>query len=83
MQPQFTLTPKVAETQITWTSSDPAVVTVNETTGEITAVGVGKATVTATTANGKTAKKKITVKASKNNAKEEIVESLVVEEEEN
>ena len=37
---------------VTWTTSNPSVVTVNRTTGEVTAVGPGTATVTVTTADG-------------------------------
>ena len=53
-----TLTANVApaNAQVTWNSSDTAIATVNPTSGEITAVMPGKATITATaTADGKSA----------------------------
>ena len=49
---------------VTWTSSNYNIVTVNEQ-GTITAVGVGEATITATTANGKTATCKVIVQESR------------------
>lgn len=57
-----TIEPKTAnvETEITYTSSDTAVATVNST-GKITAVSTGNATITATTKNGKTANVTINV----------------------
>ncbi|MGN1197661.1 MAG: Ig-like domain-containing protein [Acetatifactor sp.] len=42
-------------TTVTWSSSDRAVATVS-TSGKVTAVGIGTATITASTHNGKTAK---------------------------
>ena len=47
--------PSKVKPRLTWTSSDPEVVTVSKR-GVIKGVGYGTATVTATTANGKTAK---------------------------
>ena len=41
-------------TNVTWTSSDPNVVSVDETTGEMTALAVGSARITATTVEGAT-----------------------------
>ena len=56
-----TITPADAtHPDITWSSSDPAIVTVSET-GEIVAVGFGTASVTATSKNGVAATVKITV----------------------
>lgn len=55
------LTPKQAETILTWQTSDPNVATVDET-GTVTAAGEGKATITATAENGKTATVNIRVK---------------------
>ncbi len=51
---------KNSVSEITWTTSDPAVATV-DADGLVAAVGVGKATVTATTTNGKKAACKVTV----------------------
>lgn len=48
---------------VVWTSSDTSKVTVGKTDGIVTAVGVGKATITATATNGKTATMSITVEA--------------------
>ena len=49
---------------VTWTSSDTSVATVNYTTGEVTAVKAGTATITATTSNAKiTATCSVTVSA--------------------
>ena len=56
------LTPAKAVTTLTWTSSNPAVATVDEN-GKVTAVSKGKVTITVTTHNGKKAKIKLTVKA--------------------
>ncbi len=56
-----TLTPENAETGLTWKSSNKKVAKVSKT-GVVKAVGKGKATITVTTANGKTAKVKIKVK---------------------
>ena len=58
-------------TEIIWSSSDLAVVEVSET-GELSAVGFGTATVTATSTNGITAKAEITVS-------EIIAEQIVIE----
>lgn len=41
-------------TNVTWTSSDPNVVSVDEKTGELTAITVGSARITATTVDGAT-----------------------------
>ncbi len=46
---------------ITWSSDNEAAVTVDSATGEITAVGAGKATITATAANGATSTCEVTV----------------------
>ncbi|MDO4798413.1 MAG: Ig-like domain-containing protein [Coriobacteriales bacterium] len=50
---------------VTWTSSDTGVATVDEKTGEVTAVGAGTATITATAndGSGKSASCAVTVKA--------------------
>ena len=56
------LTPAKAVTTLTWTSSNPAVATVDEN-GKVTAVSKGKVTITVTTHNGKKAKIKLTIKA--------------------
>lgn len=53
---------KNSRSEITWTSDDPAVATVDEN-GFVMAEGVGKAVITARTVNGKSAKCSITVKA--------------------
>ncbi len=56
------LTPKkVTDPTITWSSTKPGVVSVDEN-GVITGLKVGKATITARTCNGKKAKCKVTVK---------------------
>ena len=55
-----TLTPATAEAALTWKSSNKKVAKVSKT-GEVKAVGKGTATITVTTANGKTAKVKIKV----------------------
>ena len=57
-----TLEPSYAETTLTWTSSNRKVATVNKKTGLVTAKRRGKAKITVTTANGKTASITITVK---------------------
>jgi len=54
------LTPSNSYTKYTWTSSDTAVATVNSQ-GKISAKGVGKATITVTTLNNKTATCTVTV----------------------
>ena len=53
-----------SKVKLTWTTSDPKVATVTAK-GKVKAVGVGKATITVTTPNGKKATIKITVKAKK------------------
>ena len=64
---KFTLAPQITPSNatnqnVTWTSSDATVATVSN--GEVTAVGVGSATITVTTADGnKTATCKVTVSA--------------------
>lgn len=59
----FFVTPANATNQtLTITSADPAVATV-DSSGNITAVGVGSTTITATSANGKSAKVDVLVKA--------------------
>ena len=59
-----TLTAKVepasADQSVTWTSSDESIATVNSS-GNVTAVGVGTATITATAVGGLTAKCEVTV----------------------
>ena len=56
-------TPASAEPKtVTWKSSNPKVVKVDKKTGKIKALKKGKATITAKTSNGKTAKCKVTVK---------------------
>ena len=52
----------VTNADVTWSSSDPSIVTVDEN-GKVTAIKEGTASVTATTANGKTATCEIEVKA--------------------
>ncbi len=51
----------VPDAHVTWTSSDPAVASVSEN-GTVTALGVGKATITATTYNKKKATATVNVK---------------------
>ncbi|MDR1200175.1 MAG: Ig-like domain-containing protein, partial [Tannerellaceae bacterium] len=46
---------------VTWSSSAPAIAEVNASTGEVTAIAVGTAGITATTANGKISKCAVTV----------------------
>ena len=61
LQLKATVEPEAAEDKtITWTSSDPAVAEVDEN-GLVTAKKDGKATITATSVNGKTAACEITV----------------------
>ena len=55
------LTPGKAKTTLTWTSSNPAVATVDQN-GKVTAVSKGSAIITVTTHNGKKARVKLTVK---------------------
>ncbi len=52
---------KNSVSEITWSTDDPAVATV-DADGLVAAVGAGKATITATTTNGKKAACKVTVK---------------------
>ena len=59
----FTVQPAGAAQSVTWSSSNPAVATVDSATGKITAVSVGSATITAKTANNKTATCTVTVSA--------------------
>jgi len=56
-----TIKPQNAITTLAWSSSDPAVAVVNES-GVVMAVAPGKATITVTTDNGKTARVKLKVK---------------------
>ncbi|MDR1197827.1 MAG: SUMF1/EgtB/PvdO family nonheme iron enzyme [Prevotellaceae bacterium] len=57
-----TVTPdNAADKTVTWTSSATAVATVDAATGKVTAVALGEAAITATTANGKTATCALTV----------------------
>lgn len=58
---KYTLEPSDAYAQITWTSSDESVVKVN-TSGKITGVSEGVATITATTDNGLSASCAVVVK---------------------
>ncbi|MDR1412790.1 MAG: Ig-like domain-containing protein [Actinomycetes bacterium] len=60
-----TVTPSGASQKVSWSSSAKSVAKVNATTGKVTAVKPGKATITARTANGKVARTTITVKAGK------------------
>ena len=69
MQPEASTTLKatvkpanVTNADVSWNSSDPDIVTVDEN-GKVTAIKEGNAVVTAKTANGKTAKCEIEVKA--------------------
>ena len=59
--PKAKLTPAKALTTLTWTSSNPAVATV-DASGVVTAIKKGKAVITVSTANGKKAKVTIRVK---------------------
>ena len=61
-QLQYTIEPATANVQntVTWSSSDTSIATVDQT-GLVTAVAKGTATITATTANGKTDSATITV----------------------
>ena len=68
------LTPEWAETVLTWSTSDPAVATVDES-GTVTAVGAGRAVVTATAENGKSAHVTIRVKGDKASQKDTPEES--------
>ena len=54
-----TVTPAEADQAVTWTSSNPSVATVEN--GKVTGKAVGAATITAATANGKTASCSVTV----------------------
>lgn len=60
LQLTATLEPSSAESNLTWSSSDVKIVTVSDK-GLVTAVAKGTATITVTTANGKTASCSITV----------------------
>ena len=53
--------PSNATTTVTWKSLHPNVATVNESTGEVTGVSKGTATIRATSANGKTGDCTVTV----------------------
>jgi len=55
-----TVAPANADQSVTWTTSDAKIAKVDET-GKVTGVKAGKATITATTANGKTATCAVTV----------------------
>lgn len=57
-----TVTPAEASQEVTWNSSDETKATV-DTTGKVTAVAAGKATITASTSNGKEATCEVTVTA--------------------
>ena len=61
LQLKATLTPKSAESALTWTSSAVKVATVDQS-GKVKAVGKGMATITVTTENGKSASVKIKVR---------------------
>lgn len=56
-----TLSPSYSLDSVTWTSSNASIVSINSTTGVITANKVGSATVTATTGSGKKASCIVTV----------------------
>ena len=49
---QATVLPEEADQTVVWSSSDETIVTVDKDTGEVTGVGQGIATITATTDNG-------------------------------
>ena len=53
----------VTDKSVQFTSSDSAIATVTPIQGKVTAVAAGTATITATTANGKTAVCEVTVTA--------------------
>lgn len=50
-----------ANKDVTWSSSDNSIVIINESTGQVTAIGEGKVTITATAKNGKKATAQIVV----------------------
>lgn len=66
-----TISPEQAETSLSWSSDNPEVLTVDET-GTVTAVSMGKATITATADNGISASITLTVS-------DAILESIVIE----
>ncbi|MDR3345220.1 MAG: Ig-like domain-containing protein, partial [Oscillospiraceae bacterium] len=59
--PDVTVLPAGSDQTVTWASSNNNVVTVNQTTGQITAVGVGTARITATATSGASAYYTVTV----------------------
>ncbi|MCL2352259.1 MAG: Ig-like domain-containing protein [Firmicutes bacterium] len=59
--PTVTLYPAGSTDNVTWSSSAPAVAAVDPTTGKVTGVSAGQATITARTDSGKTASYVITV----------------------
>ena len=61
---QLKVTVEPTDMEVTWTSSNIKVATVDSKTGKVTAVGVGNATITARTQDGTTATCKVTVKDS-------------------
>ena len=61
---QLKATVEPTDMEVTWTSSNIKVATVDSKTGKVTAVGVGNATITARTQDGTTATCKVTVKDS-------------------
>ena len=61
---KYVLTPRKAKSSVKWNSSNKKVATVNSS-GKVTAKSCGKAVITATTANGKTATCKVKVSAPK------------------
>ncbi|OOM70734.1 Ig-like domain-containing protein [Clostridium sp. BL-8] len=64
---QLTATTTPAAVGVTWTSSDPSVATV-DSTGKVTTVGAGTATITATTTDGSNLSASCTVKVIANNS---------------
>jgi uncharacterized repeat protein (TIGR01451 family) len=58
---QLTATTTPAGATVTWTSDNTSIAPVNPTTGEVTGISVGTCTITATTADGLTAKCIVTV----------------------
>ena len=58
---QLKATVQPTDMEVTWTSSNIKVATVDSKTGKVTAVGVGNATITARTQDGTTATCKVTV----------------------
>ena len=61
--PTYTISPSDATTTVTWSSDDSKIASVNATTGKVTGVKAGTTYINATTANGKTARCKVTVEA--------------------